>query len=173
MYSFVPAQIPRKRRLQMLAVAIWSVMIVTTSCAWLILWCVGWLCCWRGVGVAVWRSGYARVPRVAGAGADFFAASASSLQVDPTAMAVPGRVLYMVAVDRHSARARRAEQPVVAVESVLAVLRGLLSRFVSRASRGSCGALLIVYDRFLKVYELRSVEDEGLLRALGSGSAGG
>lgn len=169
MYSFVPAQIPRKRRLQMLAVAIWSVMIVTTSCAWLILWCVGSLCCWRGVGGVA----YARVPRGAGAGADFFAASAPSLQVDPTSMAVPGRVLYMVAVDRHSARARRAEQPVVAVESVLAVLCGLLSRLVSRAFRGSCGLLLIVCDRFLKVYELRSVEDEGLLRALGSGSAGG
>ncbi|KJA22736.1 hypothetical protein HYPSUDRAFT_87132 [Hypholoma sublateritium FD-334 SS-4] len=38
--DFVPAQIPRKRRLQMLAVAIWSVMIVITSCAWLILWSI-------------------------------------------------------------------------------------------------------------------------------------
>ena len=37
-YSFVPAQIPRKRRLQMLAVAVWSVMIVITTCAWLLLW---------------------------------------------------------------------------------------------------------------------------------------
>ncbi|KAF8184456.1 DAGAT-domain-containing protein [Pholiota molesta] len=35
--NFVPAQIPRKRRFQMLAVAIWSVMIVITSCAWLLL----------------------------------------------------------------------------------------------------------------------------------------
>ena len=38
--SFVPAQIPRKRRLQMLAVAVWSVMIVITTCAWLLLWYV-------------------------------------------------------------------------------------------------------------------------------------
>ncbi|KAF9038596.1 diacylglycerol acyltransferase-domain-containing protein [Panaeolus papilionaceus] len=35
--NFVPAQIPRKRRLQMLAVAVWSVMIVITTCAWLLL----------------------------------------------------------------------------------------------------------------------------------------
>ncbi|KDR80878.1 hypothetical protein GALMADRAFT_1112943 [Galerina marginata CBS 339.88] len=35
--NFVPAKIPRKRRLQMLAVAIWSVMIVITTCAWLLL----------------------------------------------------------------------------------------------------------------------------------------
>ncbi|KAF4610836.1 hypothetical protein D9613_007188 [Agrocybe pediades] len=35
--QFVPAQIPRKRRLQMLAVAVWSVMIVITSCAWFLL----------------------------------------------------------------------------------------------------------------------------------------
>ncbi|KAF5316800.1 hypothetical protein D9619_006738 [Psilocybe cf. subviscida] len=35
--NFVPAQIPRKRRLQMLAVAVWSVMIVITSCTWLLL----------------------------------------------------------------------------------------------------------------------------------------
>ncbi|KAF8909272.1 diacylglycerol acyltransferase-domain-containing protein [Gymnopilus junonius] len=35
--NFVPARIPRKRRLQMLAVAMWSVMIVITVCAWLLL----------------------------------------------------------------------------------------------------------------------------------------
>ncbi|CAA7265177.1 unnamed protein product [Cyclocybe aegerita] len=35
--EFVPSQIPRKRRLQMLAVAMWSVMIVIASCAWLML----------------------------------------------------------------------------------------------------------------------------------------
>ncbi|PPQ85401.1 hypothetical protein CVT25_006397 [Psilocybe cyanescens] len=38
--DFVPAQIPRKRRLQMLAVAVWSCMIVITSCAWLLLWSI-------------------------------------------------------------------------------------------------------------------------------------
>lgn len=38
--SFVPAQIPRKRRFQMLAVAVWSVMIVTTASVWLLLWYV-------------------------------------------------------------------------------------------------------------------------------------
>jgi len=36
--NFVPAQIPRQRRLQMLAVAVWSVMIVIMTCAWLVLW---------------------------------------------------------------------------------------------------------------------------------------
>lgn len=36
--SFVPAQIPMKRRLQMLAVAGWSVMIVITTVAFLLLW---------------------------------------------------------------------------------------------------------------------------------------
>ncbi|KAF8806928.1 DAGAT-domain-containing protein [Phlegmacium glaucopus] len=35
--NFVPAQIPRKRRLQMLAVAVWSVMIIITTSAWLLL----------------------------------------------------------------------------------------------------------------------------------------
>ncbi|KAF9528937.1 diacylglycerol acyltransferase-domain-containing protein [Crepidotus variabilis] len=35
--DFVPAQIPRKRRVQMLVVAIWSTMIVTTTSVWLIL----------------------------------------------------------------------------------------------------------------------------------------
>lgn len=38
--SFVPAQIPWKRRLQMLAVATWSVMIIITSSVWLLLWYV-------------------------------------------------------------------------------------------------------------------------------------
>jgi len=38
--SFVPAQIPRKRRLQMLAVALWSVMICMTTSVWLLLWYV-------------------------------------------------------------------------------------------------------------------------------------
>lgn len=36
--KFVPAQVPRKRRLQTLAVATWSVMIVITSCTWIFLW---------------------------------------------------------------------------------------------------------------------------------------
>jgi len=35
--NFVPAQIPRKRRLQMIAVAMWSVMIVAATSVWLIL----------------------------------------------------------------------------------------------------------------------------------------
>ncbi|KAF8887350.1 diacylglycerol acyltransferase-domain-containing protein [Infundibulicybe gibba] len=35
--NFVPARIPRKRRLQMLAVAVWSVMIVLTTAAFLVL----------------------------------------------------------------------------------------------------------------------------------------
>ncbi|KAF8634612.1 hypothetical protein AX15_000818 [Amanita polypyramis BW_CC] len=35
--NFVPAKIPRKRRLQMLAVAVWSVMIVNSSVAFLLL----------------------------------------------------------------------------------------------------------------------------------------
>ncbi|KAF8957112.1 diacylglycerol acyltransferase-domain-containing protein [Flammula alnicola] len=35
--NFVPAKVPRKRRLQTLAVAVWSVMIVITTCAWLLL----------------------------------------------------------------------------------------------------------------------------------------
>lgn len=38
--SFVPAHIPRKRRLQMLAVAVWSCMIAITTCAFLLLWYV-------------------------------------------------------------------------------------------------------------------------------------
>ncbi|KAH9479273.1 Diacylglycerol O-acyltransferase 2B [Psilocybe cubensis] len=38
--EFVPAKIPRKRRLQMLAVAVWSCMIVITTCAWLLLWSI-------------------------------------------------------------------------------------------------------------------------------------
>ena len=46
--SFVPAQIPRKRRLQMLAVAVWSVMIVITTCAWLLLWYVCLFTCFPG-----------------------------------------------------------------------------------------------------------------------------
>ncbi|KAG6840505.1 hypothetical protein C0991_006302 [Blastosporella zonata] len=35
--NFVPSQIPRKRRLQMLAVAVWSVMIVITAVVFLLL----------------------------------------------------------------------------------------------------------------------------------------
>jgi hypothetical protein len=38
--SFVPADVPRKRRLQMLAVAVWSTTIVLTTFVWLLLWCV-------------------------------------------------------------------------------------------------------------------------------------
>ncbi|KAF6753425.1 DAGAT-domain-containing protein [Ephemerocybe angulata] len=36
--QFVPARVPTKRRLQTLAVATWSVMIVITTCLWLFLW---------------------------------------------------------------------------------------------------------------------------------------
>ena len=39
-HSFVPAKIPRKRRFQMLAVALWSVMIVVTTVVFLLLWYV-------------------------------------------------------------------------------------------------------------------------------------
>ena len=39
-FSFVPAKIPRKRRLQMLAVAVWSVSIAITTVAFLYLWYV-------------------------------------------------------------------------------------------------------------------------------------
>jgi len=35
---FVPPTIPRKRRLQTLAVAVWSCMIVITTSLWLLLW---------------------------------------------------------------------------------------------------------------------------------------
>lgn len=38
--KFVPAQVPRKRRLQTLAVAVWSVMIVVTTCTWFFLWSI-------------------------------------------------------------------------------------------------------------------------------------
>ncbi|KAF9497753.1 DAGAT-domain-containing protein [Pleurotus eryngii] len=38
--DFVPAKVPRKRRLQMLAVAIWSVLIVITTVTFLLLWSI-------------------------------------------------------------------------------------------------------------------------------------
>ena len=43
--SFVPAKIPRKRRLQTLAVAGWSVMIIITTFIFLILWWVSLCFC--------------------------------------------------------------------------------------------------------------------------------
>lgn len=38
--QFVPADVPRKRRLQTLAVATWNCMIVITTCSWFFLWSI-------------------------------------------------------------------------------------------------------------------------------------
>jgi 2-acylglycerol O-acyltransferase 2 len=108
--SFVPARIPRKRRLQMLAVALWSVGIILATVMFLLLW---------------------SVPRPFAVVA---LGSSCAVQLLSAAVALLGYVSDLGFMDRQESRARWTDESVVPLHQVLDVLCGLLPCFVRALS---------------------------------------